>query len=147
MLDASPSLEAAIPGIAVNAAVSRQVNQGVGLIAQLRAAGQLRRSVVFALGTNGTFSQSEFNQLVLLTSGRNLVVVTVHCGHCGWTMSNNAMLRANCRASTHCTVADWFTLAQTHPAWFVDGADGVHMPVGGIGTVTYAAMVTHALEA
>ena len=147
MLDAAPSLEAAIPGIAVNAAVGRQVNQGIALIAQLGSAGSLPKSVVFALGTNGTFDESEFNQLVQLTAGRHLVVVTAHCGHCAWTNSNNAMIRANCRVGTHCSVADWYTLAQAHPGWFVDGVDGVHMPIGGTGAGTYAAMVTKALTA
>lgn len=147
MLDAGPSLEAAIPAIAVDAAVGRQVSQGIALIAQLNAAGGLRKSVVFALGTNGTFSESEFDHLVQLTTGRHLIVVTVHCGHCGWTNTNNAMIRANCGLATHCSVADWYPLAQEHPAWFVDGADGVHMPVGGIGTETYAAMVIRALTA
>jgi len=145
MVDVEPSLEAAVPGIAVNAAVSRQVDQGITLIAQLKAAGGLHESVVFALGTNGTFSQSEFDLLTQLTAGRHLVVVTAHCGHCGWTNSNNAMVRANCTVANHCTVADWYSLAQGHPAWFVDGADGVHMPIGGIGTRAYAAMVTEAL--
>jgi hypothetical protein len=147
MLDAEPSLEAAIPGVAVNGSVGRQVDQGIAVIAQLRAAGGLGKSVVFALGTNGTFSPSEFSQLVRLTAGRHLVVVTNHCGHCGWTITNNAMIRANCGAATHCTVADWYPLAQGHPAWFVDGADGVHMPTGGTGTQAYAAMVRGALIA
>ncbi len=145
MVDATPNLQAAVPGIAVDAAVGRQVGQGVALVAQLRSARTLGKSVVFALGTNGTFSQSSFAQLVQLTAGDHLIVVTAHCGHCSWTNSNNAMVRANCSPATHCTVADWYGLAQSHLNWFVDAPDGVHMPIGGAGAAGYAAMVHHAL--
>ena len=145
MIDATPSLEQAIPGIAVDATVSRQVDQGVALVSSLRAAGRLGRSVVFGLGTNGTFRQSSFIQLAQLTNGRQLVVITAHCGHCSWISSNNAMIHANCNASTHCTIADWYTVAQANPGWFADAPDGVHMPIGGAGAQAYARVVTQAL--
>ena len=109
--------------------------------------GQLGRSVVFALSTNGTFTASTFAQLAQITPGRHLVVVTAHCGHCSWVPPNNAMIRANCNAATHCTVADWYALAQANPGWFADAPDGVHMPIGGAGGQAYAVMVRQALAA
>jgi hypothetical protein len=147
MIDATPNLRAVIPGIAVNAAVSRYADTGVALVGQLVATGQLGKSVVFALGTNGSFASSSFAQLVELTRGRHLVVLTAHCGHCGWVPTNNAMVRANCTAFSHCTVADWYALAQANPAWFADAPDGVHMPIGGVGGQAYAVMVRQALLA
>jgi hypothetical protein len=147
MIDATPNLQAVIPGIVVNAAVSRYANEGVALAAQLVSTGQLGRSVVFALSTNGTFTASTFAQLAQITQGRHLVVVTAHCGHCSWVPPNNAMIRANCNAATHCTVADWYALAQANPGWFADAPDGVHMPIGGTGGQAYAVMVRQALAA
>ena len=147
MIDATPNLRAVIPGIAVNAAVSRYADEGVAIVAQLLSAGQLGRSVVFALSTNGTFPSSTFAQLAQMTQGRHLVVVTAHCGHCSWVPTNNAMIRANCNAATHCTVADWYALAQANLGWFGDAPDGVHMPIGGVGGQAYAVMVRQALAA
>jgi hypothetical protein len=147
MIDATPNLRAVIPGIVVNAAVSRYANEGVAVVAQLLAAGQLGKSVVFALATNGTFTSSTFAQLAQLTRGRHLVMVTAHCGHCSWVPTNNAMIWANCKAAIHCTVADWYALAQANPAWFGDAPDSVHMPIGGVGGQAYAVMVRQALAA
>jgi hypothetical protein len=147
MIDATPNLQAVIPGIVVNAAVSRYADEGVAIVAQLLATGQLGRSVVFALSTNGTFTLPTFAKLVQLTQGRHLVVVTAHCGYCSWVASNNAMIWGNCSTATHCTVGDWYTLAQEHPTWFADEPAGVHMPIGGLGGQAYAVMVRQALAA
>jgi hypothetical protein len=147
MIDATPNLQVVIPGIVVNAAVSRYADEGVALVAQLRSTGQLGRSVVFALSTNGTFTSSTFAQLAQITQGRHLVMVTAHCGHCSWVLPNNAMIRTNCTAATHCTVADWYALAQANPGWFADAPDGVHMPIGGAGGQAYAVLVRQALAA
>jgi hypothetical protein len=145
LVDATSSLQATIPGIVVDAAVSRQVSDGLGLLQSMRASGRLGGSVVFALGTNGTFSSSDFDQLVQLTSGRHLVVVTAHCGHCSWVVPDNSMIRGRCSAATHCTVADWYRLAEANPGGFADAPDGVHMASGGAGAQAYARMVAAAL--
>ena len=145
LVDATSSLQATIPGIVVDAAVSRQVSDGLSLLQSMRASGRLGGSVVFALGTNGTFSSDEFDQLVQLTTGRHLVVVTAHCGHCSWVVPDNSMIRSRCTAAVHCTVADWYALAEANPGWFADAPDGVHMPVGGTGAQAYARMVANAL--
>jgi hypothetical protein len=145
-VDATPSLEAAIPNVTVNADVGRQVDTGVGIAQGLASAGRLGGALVVALGTNGTFSQSSFAELVSLTAGKRLVIVTAHCGHCGWIQSNNSMIESSCNASTHCTVADWYTLAENNPSWFVDAPDDIHMPVGGAGAQAFAALVAQALS-
>lgn len=145
LVDATPSLQSTIPGIYVDAAVSRQVSDGLSLLQSMRASGRLGGSVVFALGTNGTFSSDAFDELVQLTSGRHLVVVTAHCGHCSWVIPDNSMLRSRCTAAAHCTLADWYKLAEANPNWFADAPDGVHMPQGGAGAQAYARLVAAAL--
>jgi hypothetical protein len=143
MIDAAPSLERALPGIKVDADVSRQVGSGLAEIYHLRKAGNLGSTVVFALGTNGTFSSDSFSGLLRQTKGRTLVVVTGHCPHCSWTPTNNAMIHARCTVESHCVVADWDALADEHPSWF--SGDGVHMAIGGTGADAYAQMVASAL--
>ncbi len=140
MIDAEPSLRAAIPGIDVEAAVSRQAADGVSV---LRSSGRLADTIVFHLGTNGTFSADELSQVLDVAAGRRVVVLTSHCPHCGWIASNNAMIKANCTGARHCVVADWAALADAHPSWF--GSDGVHMAIGGAGVQAYAGLVASRL--
>lgn len=143
MIDAESSLKADIPAIMVDAAVSRQVGDGLALVQSLGQSGRLGRTVVFHLGTNGEFPSSQLDQLVQLTAGRHLIVVTSHCPYCAWTPGNNTMIRSRCVAARHCTVADWARLADAHPSWFT--GDGVHMPIGGAGAQVYARLVAATL--
>lgn len=143
MVDARPSLLHDIDGIHVDADVSRQAGAGVDVVRNLKANGNLPKTVVFGLGTNGTFPRSQLDELVSLTRGRHLVVVTTHCGYCGWTSSNNQMVRANCTANRHCYVADFEARAQRNPQWFA--SDSVHMPPGGPGAQAYGEVVAATL--
>ena len=143
MIDAAPSLRAVIPGITVDAAVSRQAADGVAEMRSLAASGRLGHAVVFHLGTNGTFSADELSQVLGIAAGRPVVVLTSYCPHCDWIAGNNAMIKANCLKSRHCTVADWSALAGAHPEWF--GSDGVHMAIGGPGAQAYARLVAASL--
>ena len=53
MLDYQDPLQAAIPGIDVDAAVSRQWSDGEFILQTLKSDGQLGADVVVVLGTNG----------------------------------------------------------------------------------------------
>lgn len=78
MLAASPDLTRALgPGAVVDAAIGRQPYSGIDRLAQYRAAGRLKglRALVIDLGTNGSFSPAEFQQLVGLAQGIPLVVM------------------------------------------------------------------------
>jgi len=143
MIDAAAALRARIPGVNVDAAVSRQVGDGVASLSELAAAGQLGETLVWHLGTNGTFTAGDLDRVLRLAAGRHVIVLTDHCGYCGWTAANNATIYAGCVAARHCTVADWNARANANPTWF--GADGVHMPIGGAGAQAYAALVVAAL--
>ena len=54
MLAAAPQLQAALNGIYINAAISRQMSAGLGVVQGLAGTGLLRSVVVLGLGTNGT---------------------------------------------------------------------------------------------
>jgi len=143
MIDAAPSLQAQIPGIYVDASVSRQVGAGLSALAARASSGQLRGTVVWHLGTNGTFTSAALDQVLQIAAGRHVVMLTDHCGYCGWTASNNAVIFAGCTSPRNCTVADWNALADANPQWF--GGDGVHMPIGGAGAQAYARLVASSL--
>src|SRR5262245_11232085 len=143
MIDAAPALYALIPGIRVDASVSRQAADGVGLLSSLAASGQLRAAVVWHLGTNGTLTAGQIDQVLQIAAGRRVVMVTDHCPYCSWTASNNATIYATCSATRNCLIADWNALANANPAWF--GEDGVHMAIGGTGAQAYARLVASRL--
>jgi hypothetical protein len=142
MIDAQSNLYNDIPHIRVDADVSRQASSGVYVVQQQRASGTLADTTVFGLGTNGTFSSSELSELISLTAGHHLIVITSHCPYCGWTDSNNAMIHQLCTPSNHCAIADFQAQAEQHPEWFV--GDGVHMAIGGTGAAAYAQIVANA---
>jgi hypothetical protein len=143
MLDAAPNLRAMVPGITIDAVVSRGVGDGITAMRTLAGSGQLGGRVVVHLGTNNYFSRSQLSQLVALAAGRRLVLLTDHCPTCAWTVPNNAVIRAGCTVARRCTVADWNSLAAANPQWF--GTDGVHMVIGGTGGQAYAQLVVQRL--
>jgi hypothetical protein len=139
MIDATPALIAIVPGISVDAGVSRQVGDGIARLGGLAATGHLGGEIVWGLGTNGTFTAAQLDQVLRIAAGRPVVVITEHCGYCSWTPENNAMIHANCVAARHCTIADFDALANANPGWF--GGDTVHMAIGGPGARAYAQLV------
>ncbi len=139
MLDAAPSLRAAIPTIVVDAAVDRSAIPGPDLLAALAHSGRLGSEIVFDLGTNGGFTLNVLNRVLAVAAGRRVVMVTSHCPYCSSVPQQNSVMRANCTPKVDCYVADWDDLAQQHPEWFA--SDGVHMAVGGPGARAFAKLV------
>lgn len=136
MIDAKQSLRADIKGIHVNAAVSRQVEDGIALLRSQRHDHRIAATTIFGLGTNGTFTRAELDSVIRLTRGHKLVVITTHCPRCDWTNANNITVRHGCTHARHCWIARFQKYANRHPEWF--GDDGVHMPVDGVGARHYA---------
>jgi hypothetical protein len=144
MVDATPNLRARFPGLTVDAVAGRQVAVGIAAMQALAYSGRLGDVVVVALGTNGPFSGSQLDRIVALAGGRRVVMLTNYCPYCSWVTANNDLIRAGCRQVRDCTVAEWEGLAAANPRWFY--ADGVHMPIGGVGGQAYADLVARMLE-
>jgi hypothetical protein len=143
MIDAQRLLETLLPGITVDAAVSRQWSDGEQVIAGIRAAGRLPRVVVVGLGTNGPVSASDFDAMMSILAGETRVVlVDVHVDQ-PWQGEVNAVLRAGVSRYPNAVLVDWQAIASQNPQWF--GADGTHVAVGGEGAEAYAFSVVAAL--
>ena len=141
MLDAQPALEADIPGIDVEAAVSRQWDAGIALVQQLKFEGRLGAIVVIDLGTNGPVSLQQFASMMSVLSGASRVVfVTVHLPPSySWATSVNATLAQGVLRYPRDRLADFNKLADENPQWFY--SDGVHMPIGGTGAQVMARLI------
>ena len=145
MLDTEPDLQADIPGIDVEAAVSRQWDAGVALAQQLRAEDDLGAVVVVDLGTNGPVTMAQFQAMMAVLAGATRVVfVTVHLPPSySWWQSVNATLEQGVRLYPNTRLADFNALADQNPQWF--GSDGVHMPIGGAGAQAMASLIASAI--
>jgi hypothetical protein len=141
MLDAEPALEADIPGIDVEAAVSRQWDAGIALAQQLKSEDRLGAIVVIDLGTNGPVSTQQFSDMMNVLAGASRVVfVTVHLPpDYSWVTSVNATLEQGVQRYPRDRLADFNKLADENPQWFY--SDGVHMPIGGPGAQAMARLI------
>lgn len=140
MIDVAPALEASIPHIVVDAAVSRQWDQGESEAASLRAAHQLGATVVIDLGTNGPVTAGQFDAMMSVLAGAARVIfVTVHVPTRPWQDEVNATLAAGVARYRNTYLADFNALADQNPQWFY--SDGVHMPIGGPGADAFAGLV------
>ncbi|HXQ18406.1 MAG TPA: hypothetical protein VN781_02145 [Acidimicrobiales bacterium] len=143
MLDAEPDLERDIPGIQVDAAVSRQWSDGEAILSELKAQGRLGAVIVIGLGTNSGITTRDFDQMMSILEGASRVVfVTVHVD-APWQDEVNAVLAVGVDSYPATVLADWEGLAEGHPEWF--GADGTHMPIGGMGALALAELVARSV--
>ena len=140
---AAPSLEASLPGISINAEVSRSVYAAVPTLQDLDAAGA-RPCVVVALATNGPIETDQLDSILdYLGPDRRLVLVTGYGpARTTWIPPANEVIHAF--AQDHpdqVAVADWQAAVSGHPDLLVD--DQVHPQPAG--TELYAQTVTDAI--
>jgi lysophospholipase L1-like esterase len=143
MLASATALEAALPGVYIDAKIDRQMRTGLALIRSLAAAGRLRHVVVVSLGTNGDITSSQLSQLQRAVGpGRELVLVSTF-GPQAWEHAVNTALAAAARRGQHTELANWHQAiaARTALLW----PDGIHPRPAG--ARLYARVVLAAIKA
>ena len=92
MLAAAPQLQAALKGIYIDAAISRQMSAGLAVVQGLDDTGLLRSVVVLGLGTNGTVTTGQIRQLLaIIGPHRKLVLVNTFVPR-PWQNGDNRVL-------------------------------------------------------
>ena len=132
-----------MPGIYIDAEVGRAMINGLAVIQELAASGELRHYVVVGLGTNGPVSAAQIRQLRrLIGSGRDLVLVNTF-GPMSWESSVNKVLDQAGRHTAHVSLADWHAAIADHTSllW----PDGIHPQPSG--AKLYARVVLAAIQA
>lgn len=141
MLGAKPALEAAIPGIVVNAAVSRHFGELPGIIASLRAQGLVGDEVVIHLGTNGLVSVGEIDASMRELAGvRRVVFLNLKVPR-PWEATDDQVLADALAKYPNVILVDWHSLGGAHPDFFY--GDGIHLRPPG--AAFYAQLVKSAL--
>jgi hypothetical protein len=144
MLDYQTPLEADIPGVDVEAAVSEQWAAGEEELTQLKAEGRLGAEVIVALGTNGPITATDFADMMAVLQGASRIVfVNIHVDR-PWQDPNNAVLAQGAASYPGVLIADWATLAAANPEWF--GPDGTHLAIDGPGAQALASLITSTLS-
>ena len=130
MLAAAPELHAAMPGIYIDAAVSRQMSVGLRDIRRLARDGLLRHIVIVGLGTNGTVTSAQLRHLhAMVGPDRRLVLVNVFVP-LPWEDEVNQNLAAAAGRYGNVRLVNWKAAIEhrTNLLW----ADDVHpQPDGG----------------
>jgi hypothetical protein len=143
MLDYQDPLKTSIPGVNVDAAVSRQWSDGESILQTLKTDGQLGGDVIVGLGTNGPITDADFDDMMAILGGASRVVfVNVHVDR-PWQDPNNAVLANGATRYPNVVVADWATLAAQNPQWF--GTDGTHLAIDGPGADALASLIASTL--
>jgi peptidoglycan/LPS O-acetylase OafA/YrhL len=124
MLGAVNALRALGPGVQVDAAVSRQVQTGLEMLMWYRDLGVLGETVVVHLGNNGTFTATQFDQIVEVLQGHRIVFITVKVPR-GWQDPNNQVIIEGARRHPGVQLLDWKGGTDSHPEFFHD--DGMHL--------------------
>jgi peptidoglycan/LPS O-acetylase OafA/YrhL len=137
MLASAQALQTVLPGIYINAVVSRQMSAGVQVVQQLAASGQLRPILLLGLGTNGNMSTSEINQVrTAIGPNRWLVLINTYEPR-PWEDRVNAMIDAAAQDDPHVLLVNWYGAIGNHTNMLRE--DDVHpLPPG---AVLYAQLI------
>ena len=137
MLGARGALQQAIPGMSVDAVVSRQFANAIPALAYYRDQGLLPSTVVVHLGTNGRFGDPEFDTMMqTIGDGRQVYFLTSRVPR-SWQADVNAHLAAGVARHANAHLIDWGTFSNCHGDWFAK--DGFH--VNSVGAANYAHLV------
>ena len=130
MLGASPEILKLYPDSVVDAKESRQVRQAPDIIKGLKKKGQLKETVIIALGLNGPFS-TDVGQSVLDAVGSDHQIYWVLPYGNSVTYVNDVTdtIKSLAQSNTNLKILDWPAAAKDHPEWFYH--DGIHLKPSG----------------
>jgi lysophospholipase L1-like esterase len=126
MVGAAGELQRALGNnLDIDAEVGRQAADVIAILRNRRATGQLGDVVVVDIGSNGTFSAEQFDEMMqVLKDVRKVVFVNVKVPR-SWEQSNNDVLADGVRRYPNTVLVDWHAASVGRPELFVD--DGYHL--------------------
>jgi peptidoglycan/LPS O-acetylase OafA/YrhL len=142
MLGAKGALQRTIPGIAVDASVSRQFWQSTLVLTYYRSHGLEPPSVIVHSGTNGRVTDEMFDQLmVAIGPGHQVYFLTARVPR-SWEAEVNKALHDGAKRFKNAHILEWRDYSGCHDNWFVH--DGYHL--SDAGQMGYANLVKLGLE-
>lgn len=129
MLASAPELAAAMPGIYINAKVSRFMYAGISVVDGMARTNRLRQVVIVGLGTNGPVTAEQLRQLRNAVGDRWLVLVNTFVPR-SWEHEVNTTIAAAAKRYPNVLLVNWHAAIENHQnlLW----SDDIHpQPVGG----------------
>lgn len=114
---AAPQLQEALPGVLVDGKVSRHFYEGINIIREAAANGNLRPYVVVALATNGPVSPEELDQLLEAIGPDHRLVLVTGFGpkRIDWIEPSASLIRQYVEAHPdNVRLADWGVAIADH---------------------------------
>lgn len=146
MLGASDSLRKQLPGIYIDAKVSRYVGAGLSIAQKMNSEARLGKVVLIGLGTNGPITgyyEPDTKALIkYLGKDREIFWVNVYGPNLEWQNTNNRYLEKLAEENSNITIIDWYSLISKHPEWLAE--DGIHPNNKGV--EAYAKLVRESMQ-
>jgi peptidoglycan/LPS O-acetylase OafA/YrhL len=139
MAGATPALQAAMPGITVDATVARQFDEGIDAVRWWTAQGPFD-VVVVHLGTNGAFGDDQVDALVDAAGGAELVLLEASAPRPWIPLANERL--ASGAARHEATLVQWRGAVDAVGG---PGSDGIHL--GPTASAAYAQEIVAAVAA
>ncbi|MFB8490941.1 acyltransferase family protein [Enterococcus durans] len=124
MLDAATDLKEVYPQVVVDGDVGRQLYASEPYIEELKKQNLLKDTVLIGLGTNGAFTEAQFDTIMSALGDRKVYWVNVRVPTKRWQNDVNAMLADMAKKYDNLTLIDWYDYSNGHSDWFYD--DQVH---------------------
>lgn len=141
MLDATADLQEIFPKAVVDGDVGRQLYESPELIKALKEKDLLRDTVLIGLGTNGSFTETQFDNLMKEIGDRKVYWINVRVPTQRWQNEVNSMLEKMAAKYDNMTLIDWYDLSNEHEEWFYE--DRVHPNPDGM--LQYCTLVSQSI--
>lgn len=143
MLGAARELQRVMPGLTVDAKVSRHVSAAIAIVRQRLKAGQLGKFVIVHIGDNGYIKATQFAELLQLLAEVPRVIVFNLKEPRRWESANNLVIADTVRQYPNAVLVDWHSVGLDHPEYFA--RDGIH--IGAVGARAYTLLIVEQLRA
>lgn len=125
MLATSDTLKELFPLMKIDAEVGRQVYQSIDIPKKLESQNKLEEIVLVDLGTNGSFTDEQFDRFMqAIGSKRKVYWVNVLVPDKKWQNTVNDSLHKLEKKYDNLIVLDWFDYSKGHSEWFYE--DQIH---------------------
>lgn len=118
------------PNSNLDGKIGRQVYQTAPILQALSQEGKLRPVVVVGLGTNGTFSDAQFGEVMNQLDGKKVFWLNVTAPTVRWQNTVNEKLNSLIPQYKNATLVDWHTASSNQASWFYD--DQIHPNPNGV---------------
>ncbi len=142
MLGAARELQRVMPGLTVDARVSRQISAAIDVLRRRRQAGIPDQFVILHIGDNGYIKPAQYDELLQLVKDVPRVVVFNLKEPRSWEATNNLIIADAVRRYPNAVLIDWRTASSAHPEYF--GPDGIH--IGTVGSRAYTQLIVDQLK-